>query len=99
MCIVLPAGFRIAVNITGKDLERPGGDSNPAFRSRGSGPWLHDDRYDRPAEIFGGQTTLHTGPKRGSFLLLPIVPTDRSAVQVVASHDGKRLGYSTIIVR
>ena len=89
MCIVLPAGFRIAVNITGKDFERPGADSNPAFRSRGSGPWLHDDRYDRPAEIFGGHTTLHTGPKREAFLLLPIVPTDRSGVQVLATHDGK----------
>jgi hypothetical protein len=50
---------------------------------------LHDDRYDRPPEIFGGQTTLHTGPKRVSFLLLPIVPADRSGVQVVTSHNGK----------
>lgn len=89
MCIVLPAGFRIAVNITGKDFERPGADSNPPFRSRGSGPWLHDDRYDRPADIFGGHTTLHTGPKREAFLLLPIVPTDRSGVQVLATHNGK----------
>jgi predicted acyl esterase len=89
MCIVLPVGFRIAVNITGKDFERPGADSNPAFRSRGSGPWLHDDRYDRPADIFGGHTTLYTGPKREAFLLLPIVPTDRSGVQVLATHNGK----------
>jgi hypothetical protein len=50
---------------------------------------LHDDRYDRPPEIFGGQTTLHTSPKRESFLLLPIVPAARSGVQVIASHDGK----------
>jgi hypothetical protein len=89
MCIVLPAGFWIAVNITGKDFERPGADSNPAFRSRGSGPWLHDDRYDRPAEIFGGHTTLHNGPKREAFLLLPMVPTDRPGVQVLATHNGK----------
>ena len=46
-------------------------------------------RYDRPVEIFGGQTTLHTGPKCGSFLLLPIVPADRSGAQIVASHSGK----------
>ena len=89
MCIVLPVGFRIAVNIIGKDFERPGADSNPSFRSRGSGPWLHDDRYDRSADIFGGHTTLHTGPKREAFLLLPIVPTDRSGVQVLATHNGK----------
>jgi len=73
-CIILPAGFRLAVNIAGKDFERPGGDANPAFRSRGSGPWIHDDPYDRSANIFGGQTTLHTGAQRETFLLLPIIP-------------------------
>jgi uncharacterized protein len=72
--IVLPAGYRVAVNIAGKDFERPGGDANPAFRSRGSGPWLHDDPHDRPADIFGGETTLHTGPLREAYLLLPIIP-------------------------
>jgi predicted acyl esterase len=73
-CIILPAGFRLAINIAGKDFERPGGDANPAFRSRGSGPWIHDDPYDRPANIFSGQTTLHTGAQREAFLLLPIIP-------------------------
>jgi predicted acyl esterase len=77
MCIVLPAGYRIAVNIGGKDFERPGGDANPAFRSRGSGPWLHDDPHDRPADIFGGQTTLYTGPGREAYLLLPVIPPRR----------------------
>jgi uncharacterized protein len=72
--VVLPAGYRIAVNIAGKDFERPGGDANPAFRSRGSGPWLHDDLHDRPADIFGGETTLHTGPGREAQLLMPIIP-------------------------
>jgi len=89
MCIVLPAGFRIAVNITGKDFERSDKDANPAFRSRGSGPWLHDDRYDRPAEIFGGDTTIHTGPDHEAFLLLPVVPAGRSGVQVLGTHNGK----------
>lgn len=73
-CIILPAEFRLAVNIAGKDFERPGADANPAFRSRGSGPWIHDDPYDRSANIFGGQTTLHTGIQRETFLLLPIIP-------------------------
>jgi len=77
MCIVLPAGYRVAVNIAGKDFERPGGDANPAFRSRGSGPWLHDDPHDRPADSFGGQTTLCTGPGREAYLLLPVVPPRR----------------------
>jgi len=74
MNIVLPAGYRIAVNIAGKDFERPGGDANPAFRSRGAGPWLHDDPHDRPADIFGGETTLHTGSGREAYLLLPVIP-------------------------
>jgi predicted acyl esterase len=89
MCIVLPTGFRIAVSIRGTDFERPGGDSNSAFRSRGSGPWLHDDRYDRPVDIFNGQTTLHSGPKCQAFVLLPIVPTGRPEVKVAATHNGK----------
>jgi predicted acyl esterase len=90
-CIVLPAGFRIALNISGKDFERPGTDSNPAFRSRGSGPWLHDDPFDRPASIFAGKTTLHTGPGRDSYLLLPVIPADRSGAVVgkTVKHDGK----------
>jgi predicted acyl esterase len=74
MSIILPAGFRLAINIAGKDFERPGDDANAAFRSRGSGPWIHDDPHDRPADIFGGQTTLHTGPDREACLLLPIIP-------------------------
>jgi predicted acyl esterase len=74
MSIILPAGFRIAINIAGKDFERPGDDANTAFRSRGSGPWIHDDPRDRPADIFGGQTTLHTGPEHEAFLLLPVIP-------------------------
>ncbi len=74
MSVVLLAGYRIAVNISGKDFERPGGDANPAFRSRGSGPWLHDDPHDRPADIFGGETTLYTGPEREAYLLVPIIP-------------------------
>ena len=65
-CVVLPAGFRIALNIAGKDFERSGGDAIPSFRSRGSGPWIYDDRCDRPSSIFGGETTIHSGPSRDS---------------------------------
>jgi predicted acyl esterase len=90
-CIVLPAGFKIALNIRGCDFERPGDDSNPAFRSRGSGPWIHDDAFDRPSAIFAGTTTLHTGPGRESHLLLPVIPADRPGAVRGASvkHNGK----------
>jgi hypothetical protein len=30
--------------------------------------------HDRLAEIYGGQTTIHSGPERDNYLLLPIVP-------------------------
>lgn len=77
MSIILPAGFRLALDVRGKDFERPGADANVAFRSRGSGPWIHDDPSDRPADVFGGRTTLHTGPGREAHLLLPIIPAGR----------------------
>lgn len=72
--IILPAGFRLALDIRGRDFERGEEDANPAFRSRGSGPWIHNDPQDRPPRIFAGQTTLHTGPGREAFLLVPIIP-------------------------
>lgn len=75
-CIVLPAGFRLALTIGGRDFARNGGletDAPPVFR--GSGLFLHTDPDDRPAGIFGGTTTIHTGPDTPSHLLLPIIPT------------------------
>ncbi len=76
-CIVLPAGYRIALTVLGKDFERPG----PGLRMRtfanemrGSGPFLHDDPEDRPPAISGGRHTLHTGGTRASYLLLPVIP-------------------------
>jgi predicted acyl esterase len=79
-CIVLPAGYRLALDIRGSDFARPASDSSGPHR--GSGPWLHDDPFDRPASIFGGTTTIHTGPGYASFLLLPVVPR----VQMSGGH-------------
>jgi uncharacterized protein len=75
--IVLPAGFRLALDIRGIDFERPGGDAYPSFRTRGSGPFVHTDPQDRPESIFGGQTTLISGPGQESYLLVPVIPKDR----------------------
>jgi predicted acyl esterase len=75
--LVVPADYRIALTILGKDLERPGpGLQIQSFAApfRGSGPFLHDDPDDRPAAVFGGRTTLHTGGARASSLLLPVIP-------------------------
>jgi predicted acyl esterase len=72
--IVLPAGYRLALTVQGRDYEYPkaGGERLTTFRNelRGSGPFLHDDPDDRPPEVFGGIVTVHAG----SYLLLPFVP-------------------------
>lgn len=74
--IILPEDFRVALQISGRDFERPLPPNvpNEAWVSRGSGPWLHNLPADRPEQIFGGQTTIHTGGSNtASYLLLPVV--------------------------
>jgi predicted acyl esterase len=77
-CIVIPAGYRIGLSVRGKDYvyagESGGRLSNMKNEFTGCGPFLHDDPRDRPAAIFGGTTTIHSGPNQENFLLLPIVP-------------------------
>jgi hypothetical protein len=76
--LVVPAGYRIALSIRGRDYERPGGSGGrlTTFKNEllGCGPFLHDDARNRPPDIFGGRTTLHQGAGREPFLLLPVVP-------------------------
>ncbi|GIU93106.1 MAG: peptidase S15 [Acidimicrobiia bacterium] len=79
--IVIPPGYRLGLSILGRDYEYEG-PSDPdrevigSFKNRftGVGPFLHDDPVDRPAEIFGGRTTIHLGPDLGSHLLVPVIP-------------------------
>jgi len=76
-CIVVPAGFRVALTIRGKDYEHDGEAaslSNMKNPMRGCGPFIHDDETDRPLAIFGGKVTLHFGPGRRSSVLLPVIP-------------------------
>ncbi|MBX6424451.1 MAG: CocE/NonD family hydrolase [Variibacter sp.] len=76
-CIVIPKGYRLALSVRGKDYEYGGPPehlSNMKNPMRGCGPFLHDEPLDRPPEIYGGTTTLHFGPERQAYLLLPIVP-------------------------
>ena len=76
--IVVPAGYRIALTVRGKDYEYGGGSggklSNFKNELTGCGPFLHDDPVDRPKEIFGGQTTLHFTGDRRAYVLLPVIP-------------------------
>jgi predicted acyl esterase len=76
-CIVVPAGYRIALTIRGRDYEHQEEAatlSNMKNPMRGCGPFLHDDPTDRPPRIFGGKVTLHFGAKRQASVLLPVIP-------------------------
>lgn len=76
-CVVIPAGFRIALTIQGKDFERAGESRQPgSFVNpfRGSGPFTHTNPHDRPPAIFDNTHTLYGGGARQSYVLLPIVP-------------------------
>ncbi len=76
--VVVPAGYRIALLVRGKDYEfaKQTGIKLPHFRNEllGCGPFLHNDPRERPAEIFGGRTTLHFDPARPSYVLVPVIP-------------------------
>jgi predicted acyl esterase len=77
-CIVVPPGYRIALTVRGRDYENPWETthklSNMKNVFRGCGPFLHDDPDDRPADVFGGRVTIHTGADHPSHLLIPFVP-------------------------
>jgi hypothetical protein len=76
--IVVPAGCRIGLSIRGKDYvyAGPSGGKLSNFKNEltGCGPFLHDDPRDRPADVFGGVTSLHFGRDKQPYLLLPIIP-------------------------
>jgi len=73
--IVVPPGHRLTVTIRGKDYEYRGPDTTgteiSTFKNRftGCGPFIHIDPANRPPDVFGGTTTIHSGS-----LLLPFVP-------------------------
>jgi predicted acyl esterase len=74
-CIVVPAGYRIALSIRGRDYEHDEAAatlSNMKHPMKGCGPFTHDDETDRPRAVFGGKVTLHFDRK--PYLLLPIIP-------------------------
>ena len=77
-CIVIPAGWRIALTIRGKDYEYKGELSEFGkkfhYASRGTGGMTHNDPDNRPADIFGGKVNLFSGAGKNAYLLLPIIP-------------------------
>lgn len=83
-CIVIPAGYRLMLNIRGKDFdytEDMAGDSEDYAGTvltgmRGCGPFTHAEPSDRPEGIFGAEVTLHSDRGRRPYLLLPVIPSD-----------------------
>ncbi|MEU0526444.1 CocE/NonD family hydrolase [Streptomyces niveus] len=76
-CLVVPAGYRIALQVRGKDYVYPGPSarlSNLKNDLTGCGPFLHNDDRDRVAGTYDGRTTVHTGGDHASYLLLPVIP-------------------------
>jgi predicted acyl esterase len=79
--IVIPPGYRMELQVRGRDYEYPPAVEAAAKSSAagwlppqvGCGPFLHEDKGDRPPEIFGGKVTVHTGPEHPSHLLVPVV--------------------------
>jgi uncharacterized protein len=75
--VLIPAGYRLGVSVQGRDFELPGDGPWPSafgVTMRGNGIFVHTDPADRPADIFGGQTTLISGGSRPGYLLLPVIP-------------------------
>ena len=75
--IVVPAGYRLALNVRGNDYNHGLGDSaypGAGDPMQGVGPYLHNHPQDRPVEIFGGRNRLHFTPGDEPYLVLPIIP-------------------------
>ena len=75
---MVPAGYRVALTIRGKDYEYEGDDFVPsptAYPQNGVGPFTHTNPADRPPEVFGGRNRLHFGADRAPYVLLPIIPS------------------------
>jgi hypothetical protein len=64
--------------VRGRDYVYPGepfkGLSNMKNTFTGVGPFLHDDPDNRPDAVFDNEVTLHLGPQRPSWVLLPVIP-------------------------
>lgn len=62
--MVFPPGWRLVLTVQGHD-----------FAVTAPGRMRHDHPSDRPAEEFGGTTTIHTGGEHASCLIMPLIPS------------------------
>ncbi|MFI0710397.1 CocE/NonD family hydrolase [Streptomyces inhibens] len=83
--VIVPAGYRLGVSVQGRDFEFPGEGPWPSafgISMRGNGLFLHNDTKDRGSDVYAGRTTLISGGKHPSYLLLPVVPARSDALPV-----------------
>ena len=82
--IVVPAGYRVGLSVRGTDYEFEGTEEAAELshfkgsKMRGVGIYTHADPDHRPADVYGGITTVHAGPAHPSTVLLPVIPTKES---------------------
>lgn len=76
--IVIPPGFTLTLTVQGTDFERPDAVAGvgPWQAFRGSGPFLHNDPWDRRPERVGGRVRVYGGGSAASYLLLPEIPRE-----------------------
>ena len=80
-CIVVPPRYRIGLTVRGKDYQSDGPSiviPDAPYPFTGVGPFFHTHPQDRPAEIFEKTNTLHFGPMRQPYVLLPVIPPKES---------------------
>jgi uncharacterized protein len=76
-CIAIPAGYRLALAVRGKDYAYPGEPiviPGVKYTLTGVGPFLHDHPVDRPKEVFRGRNAIHFATGQQPYVLLPVIP-------------------------
>jgi predicted acyl esterase len=81
--IVVPAGYRIALTVRGRDYEYSGSGGSAGWPEpgefghgmKGCGWFVHDDPDDRPPWLTQSTQTLWTGGGKDAYLLLPVIPS------------------------
>ena len=79
--IVVPVGYRVGLSVRGTDYAFEGTEEAAELshfkgsKMRGVGIYTHADPDHRPADVYGGITTVHAGPAHPSTVLLPVIPT------------------------
>jgi len=74
--VIIPAGYRLGVVVSGRDFEFAGDGPWPftyGVSMRGNGIFVHTDPHDRGSDVYAGQTTLISGGEQASYLLLPVI--------------------------